>query len=144
MTRNELQKSKLPDKPGVYIFRGKGRKILYIGKATSLRDRLRSYFSSNIASIRSSAIAKMVEEARSISYKTTKSVLEALILEANLIKQHQPPYNLDEKDNKSWNYVVITKENFPRILLVRGRELFQTWKKSDILHAFGPYPHGTQ
>ena len=142
MTRKELQAYKLPDVPGVYMFCGKNKKILYIGKATSLRDRVRSYFSPQIANARSSAIARMVEEANSVSYRTAGSVLEALILEANLIKEHQPPYNVDDKDNKSFNYVIITKEDFPRVLLVRGRELFQGWDKGDTKYLFGPFPEG--
>ncbi len=144
MNRKELQAYKLPDEPGVYIFRGRRKNILYIGKATSLRDRVRSYFSGYIAEARSGAIARMVKDARSISYKTTGSVLEALILEANLIKKHQPPYNSDEKDNKSFNYVVATRENFPRILLVRGRELFQNVQPLTSKYVFGPFPSAGQ
>lgn len=136
-----LTKHKLPDAPGVYIFK-KGRSILYVGKATSLRDRVRSYFSKDLVAGRGSRIVKMVEEASSLSYEERSSVLEALILEANLIKKHQPPYNVDEKDNKSFNYVVITKEDYPHVLLVRGRELYQGWNKSDIKHLFGPFPEG--
>ena len=142
MQREELKKFKLPDEPGIYTFRGKGKKILYIGKAASLRDRVRSYFSPDLVKGRGDRIVRMVAEARSLSHITTGSVLEALILEANLIKRHQPPYNVDEKDNKSFNYVVITKEDFPRVLLVRGRELFQGDKKLDIKNLFGPFPEG--
>lgn len=142
--------AKLPDGPGVYFFRA-GKKILYIGKAASLRDRVRSYFSPDLAYARSSAIAGMVNEARALTWRTTDSVLEALILEANLIKHHQPKYNAREKDNKSFNYLVITKESasrrtpvggFPRVLVVRGRELFGAridWKTQAV---FGPYPQG--
>lgn len=141
MIRDDLKKFELPDGPGIYTFRDGGR-ILYIGKAASLRDRVRSYFAHDIAETRSTAIRAMVEKATSIGWETTESVLEALILEANLIKKHQPLYNVDEKDNKSFNYLVITKEPYPRILTVRGRELFQTWKEKDIKHLFGPFPHG--
>ncbi len=143
MIREELKQYDLPDSPGVYLFKG-GRKILYIGKAASLRDRVRSYFASDLADTRSPAVAGMVEKATSLSWQEAGSVLEALILEANLIKKHQPPYNTDEKDNKSFNYVVITKEDFPRVLLIRGRELAQGWSDGDIKHLFGPYPHGGQ
>ncbi len=143
MIRDELKKYDLPDNPGVYLFKS-GRKILYIGKATSLRDRVRSYFASDLADARSPAVAGMVGKASTLSWQETDSVLEALILEANLIKKYQPPHNTDEKDNKSFNYIVITKEDFPRILLVRGRELIQGWHKGDIKHLFGPYPHGGQ
>ncbi len=142
MKRGELEKYDLPDEPGVYIFRGKAKKILYIGKAASLRDRVRSYFASDLIAGRGSRIVGMVAEATSLTWEKTNSVLEALILEANLIKKHQPPYNIEEKDNKSFNYVVITKEGFPRVLLVRGRELYQGWNKADIKYLFGPFPGG--
>ncbi|PIR83603.1 hypothetical protein COU18_02890 [Candidatus Kaiserbacteria bacterium CG10_big_fil_rev_8_21_14_0_10_51_14] len=145
MNREDIQESKLPDEPGVYFFHDAKKKILYIGKATSLRDRVRSYFGANLADARSSAIRKMVQDAHSVSYKTTSSVLEALILEANLIKTHQPRYNVDEKDNKSFSYVIITKEDFPRVLLVRGRELFSNFlvaKSYKLKAVFGPFPEG--
>ncbi|OGG53196.1 hypothetical protein A3H16_03125 [Candidatus Kaiserbacteria bacterium RIFCSPLOWO2_12_FULL_53_8] len=147
MTREELKRYKLPDAPGVYLFK-KGRKILYIGKAASLHDRVRSYFSSDLGRGRAPSIVRMVEDANSLDWQTTDSVLEALIVEANLIKRHQPPANVDEKDNKSFNYVVVTKEDFPRVLIVRGRELFQNVRltKSNMKAkaVFGPFPHGAQ
>ncbi len=142
MEKGRISK-KLPDAPGVYFFK-KGKKVLYIGKATSLRSRVKSYFSKDIGEVRGPKIVKMLEEASSISFEQTDSVLEALILEANLIKQHQPLYNTDEKDDKSWNYVVITEEIFPRVLLVRGRNLEEFVKKTKATATFGPYPHGGQ
>lgn len=141
MIREDFDKLNLPDDPGVYQFR-KGRKILYVGKATVLRDRVRSYFSKDIVEARSTAIEAMVAEADTITWDTTESVLEALILEANLIKKIEPPYNIASKDNKSFNYLVITKENFPRVIVVRGRDLFTNWKEGDIKHLFGPFPQG--
>lgn len=141
MTKNDLKRYSLPDEPGIYIFR-KGRKILYIGKATSLRDRVRSYFAADIPQTRGLHIQKMVAEADGLRHQTTQSVLEALILEANLIKRHTPPYNAMSKDNKSFNYLVVTKERFPRVLAVRGRELYQNWKDSDIKRIYGPFPQG--
>src|SRR3990167_4353815 len=130
---------KLPEGPGVYFFlgppkprrRGLGgeRKVLYIGKAASLRDRVRSYFVKDIAEVRSPLIAKIVGEAKGIDFRKTDSVLEALILEANLIHNYKPKGNTDSKDDKSWNYVVITKEDFPRVLLVRGKELSKGFAK---------------
>lgn len=140
MQKKELTKLKMPDKPGVYIFRGKRREILYVGKATSLRDRVRSYFSSDIVKSRGGRIQKMVEDTKTVTWEETDSVLEALILEANLIKKHQPPANTRDKDNKSFNYLVITDEDFPRVLAVRGRDLFQKWDEKDIGHLFGPFP----
>lgn len=146
MTRLELQSYDVPDTPGVYFFRGPKGEILYIGKATSLRDRVRSYFGAGLAEARSPAIVSMVEKAQSLTWQECGSVLEALIVEANLIKKHQPPFNVDEKDDKSWNYLVITKEAFPRVLVVRGRELNDPMRKADYVPRaiFGPYPHGGQ
>ena len=132
----------LPDAPGVYIFRDKPGKPLYVGKAGSLRDRVRSYFGAGLIDSRSSAIAGMVQESVKLTYEETGSVLEALILEANTIKKYQPRFNVNEKDNKSFNYLVITKEEYPRILVVRGRELFQKWDTKEIKHLFGPFPQG--
>ena len=141
MERSDLKKFDIPDEPGIYFFK-KGRSILYIGKAASLRDRVRSYFSPDLIKGRGPRIVGMVELANHIDWQETGSVLEALILEAHLIKSHQPQYNVDEKDNKSWNYVVVSKEEFPRIILVRGRELYQGWDKADIKYLFGPFPEG--
>ena len=115
-----FKKAKLPDKPGVYFFL-RGKNILYIGKATSLRNRVRSYMSKRVFDMRGPIIEKMVQEADKIDYQITDSVLEALILEANLIKKHQPKYNTDEKDDKSFNYVCITKELLPKVVLARGK-----------------------
>lgn len=136
--------SKLPDAPGVYFFKGPAGKILYVGKATSLRDRVRSYFSADITQTRGPLIVKMLADFISVDFTQTDSVLEALILEASLIKKHQPPYNTKEKDNKSFNYVVFTKEDFPKIFVVRGRSIASVFPKEKIKYIFGPFPHGTQ
>ncbi len=145
MTVEDVNKKDLPDAPGVYIFRGAHKKILYIGKATSLKNRVRSYFSSDIGYVRSPLIARMVLEARDIDIEETDSVLEALILEANLIKKYQPPYNSKEKDDKSFNYVVITDEEIPRVLTVRGKDLPSLKAESYKVKAlYGPFPKGGQ
>lgn len=139
--------SNLPDTPGVYQFK-RGKNILYIGKATSLKDRVRSYFNKDIVSTRSPLISKMLTEFDKIDFIQTDSVLEALVLEAHLIKKFQPEANIKEKDNKSFNFVVITKEYFPRVLVVRGRELlnshFTKDKEFEIAYSFGPFPNGSQ
>ncbi|MFA6251440.1 MAG: UvrB/UvrC motif-containing protein [Candidatus Paceibacterota bacterium] len=122
MKVKDLKKFKLPEKPGVYFFY-KNKDILYIGKATSLRDRVKSYFGKDLIVTRGPIILDMVTQATSIKWQETDSVLEALILEANLIKKYQPKYNTKEKDNKSFNYVCITKEEIPKVLVVRGRNL---------------------
>ncbi len=135
---------KLPDAPGVYFFKrgrsGRSGQILYIGKATSLRDRVRSYFRGDIASARSNWIAKMVELVDNVEYVATDSVLEALLLESFQIKKHQPPYNIREKDDKSYLYVGITKEDFPRLVTIRGKDLTPSPYKLKTI--FGPFPHG--
>ena len=139
------QLKKLPDAAGVYLFK-KGKEILYIGKATSLKDRVRSYFGADLINMRGQFIVDMVNKAEKIDYFKTDSVLEALILESNLIKKYQPKYNTREKDDRSYNYVVITKENFPRVLLIRGKELeAQDGGASglNIKYKFGPYPNGS-
>lgn len=133
--------TRLPDRPGVYIFRGPSRAVLYIGKATSLRSRVASYFRRDLIATRGPILVGMVETAKSVDFIETDSVLEALILEAALIKKHQPIYNTKEKDNKSFNYVVITKENFPRVITMRGREL--DTKSNEIKYSFGPFPQGS-
>jgi len=133
-------KEKLPDSPGVYFFKDTKGVILYIGKATSLRDRVRSYFSSDILTTRGPIIVQMLERAVRVDFEKTDSVLEALILEAELIKKHKPKYNTDLKDDKSWNYVVITKEDFPKVLLVRERVL----EPEKYAYYFGPFTNGLQ
>lgn len=133
----------MPDVPGVYFFLGPRRKILYIGRATSLRDRVRSYFLRGVSEARGPLIERMLKDARSVSWQKTDSVLEAIILEANLIKKHRPPFNTREKDDKSFQYVVITKEEFPRVLVVRGRELHEEFPPGSALDVFGPFPHGS-
>jgi len=118
----DLKKYNLPDSPGIYHFR-KGRSILYIGKATSLRDRVRSYFAGDLGETRGPWLVKMLSEANNLTWEPTGSVLEALILESVLIKKYQPKYNAKEKDDKSYNYIVITKEKWPRVLVIRGKDL---------------------
>lgn len=144
MLSHDLKKSKLPDAPGVYMFMGSGGKILYVGKATSLRSRVRSYFANDLLHTRGKHIVDMVTMAKSVRFETSDSVLEALILEASLIKKHQPIYNTREKDDKSWNYVVITKEEYPRVLLLRERELSlaDTNGNGEYKYRFGPFIEG--
>ena len=94
---------RMPDSSGVYFFLGKNKKVLYIGKATSLRDRVRSYFTADLHEARSPLVANMVAEAVSIDWRETDSVLEALLLEASLIKTYKPKANTDLKNDKSFN-----------------------------------------
>lgn len=135
----KISKIKLPNKPGVYFFKN-NKKILYIGKATSLRDRVKSYMSKKLFDMRGPLVEKMVEEASKIDWQETESVLEALILEANLIKKHQPYYNTKEKDGKSFNYVCITKKPLPKVMVVRGRNI----KNQVFDKIYGPFTNGPQ
>jgi len=115
MTKSDLKNHDLPDTPGVYFFLDAKKRILYIGKATSLRSRVRSYFANDIKDKRSELIENMVAEAVSVEVTTTESVPEALILETNLIRTHKPRYNTRSKDDKSYNHLVITNEAWPRL-----------------------------
>ena len=140
MKNIEQKLKKLPKTPGVYKFLDVQKNILYVGKATSLRDRVRQYFSGQ--DTRGQRIEKLVVESDDISVVETDSVLEALLLEAELIKQCQPKYNIEGKDDKSFSYFVITHEEFPRVLIMHktdfNKEKYQTpiYKKGKI---FGPY-----
>lgn len=150
MKSQDLKKLKMPDSPGVYFFQ-KGKDILYIGKATSLRDRVKSYFPSTTLGMnalrgsRGQMILDMVFKAGTIKWQETDSVLEALILEANLIKKYKPYYNTKEKDDKSWNYVCITKEDLPQVIIERGKNIdFKNQKtdQSQFQALYGPFISG--
>ncbi|MEX0931257.1 MAG: GIY-YIG nuclease family protein [Candidatus Paceibacterota bacterium] len=142
MIIQDLKKVALPDTPGVYFFM-LGKEVLYVGKATSLKDRVRSYFGKDLIETRGIRLVDMVSKADSVTFEKTDSVLEALILEAYYIKKLQPYYNAKEKDNKSFNYVVITKEEFPLVLQIRGRELATKFPKDQIHKVYGPFTSGT-
>ena len=130
----KIKKGALPDVPGVYLMKNVRGDIIYVGKATSLKRRVSSYFTRP----HDSRIQKMVGEIRSIDYIEKPTAIEALILEANLIKYYFPPYNVKDKDNKSFLYLVITKEDFPKPLLIRGTDLTEDASKK-YKAVFGPY-----
>jgi excinuclease ABC subunit C len=142
MTKADLKNLDLPDAPGVYFFLDAKKKILYIGKATSLKNRVRSYFATDIKEKRSELIENMVVEAATVEVTQTESVLEALILETNLIRSHKPRYNTRSKDDKSYNHLVITNEPWPRVLVVRGKDLTEQFTEKDLKYHFGPFPSG--
>lgn len=151
MKSQDLQSLKLPSTPGVYFWK-KGREILYIGKATNLRDRVRSYFAKDLIDTRGPGILDMVTQSTTVTFEMTDSVLEALILETNLIKKNQPKYNTKEKDDKSFFQVIISDESWPRVMIVRSRDLKVmelTGRISrinfdgKIKYTFGPYPNGS-
>ncbi len=109
---------KLPEVPGVYIMKGADGGVLYVGKAGNLRRRVSSYFERP----HDARLSRLVSTISTIDHQETDSALEALILEAELIKQWMPPFNVREKDDKSFLYAEITKEKFPRVMLVRGKD----------------------
>jgi excinuclease ABC subunit C len=144
MKKQDLSTCNLPDNPGVYFFRDDTGKILYIGKATSLKDRVRSYFNPDLMETRGLRLVSMVTIAKTVTYQETGSVLEALLLESKLIKEHNPHYNAKEKDDKSFTCVVITKEEFPRVLTMRIRDYEKRFTKKDSLAVYGPFASLTQ
>lgn len=128
---------KLPLSPGVYQFIGKKGEILYIGRATSLRRRVLQYFQKKLEP----RIAEMVAQAEKLKTFGTDTVLEAVILEANLIKKHWPKYNIKDKDDRSFIYVVFAESDYPKPAVVRGHEL----KKfpQGTAKVFGPFQNAT-
>lgn len=127
----EEELRKLPDKPGVYLMHDKNDTILYVGKAVVLKNRVRQYFQSSRG--KSPKIQRMVEQIAWFEYIVVDSEMEALILECNLIKEHQPKYNTMLKDDKHYPYIRVTvNEDYPRIMLARER-------KKDKAKYFGPY-----
>lgn len=120
----------LPTVPGVYIHKDKHGQILYIGKAINLRHRVRSYFQKNVDSFKTERLRRQITD---IEIITTDSELEALLLEMNLIKKHQPPYNIRLKDDKRYPYIKVNwQEPYPKVLVTRQME-------RDGARYFGPY-----
>jgi len=128
--------------PGVYLFKGKKKEVLYVGRAVNLKRRISQYFSHSTSSGQAKnidfRIAEMVAAARSLQQRKTRSLWEAVILEANLIKKYLPKYNIREKDNKSFLYFAIPFRGvFPQPFLIRQRELKKFTGKG--LRIFGPF-----
>jgi len=120
----------LPKSPGVYLFRGRGGTILYVGKASSLRDRVRSYFQS--PRHQSAKVRFLMREARDLETILTGTEEDALVLEDALVKKHHPRFNVRLRDDKRYPYLKITAEPFPRVLVVRR-------PASDGARYFGPF-----
>jgi excinuclease ABC subunit C len=121
----------IPTQPGVYLMKGKGGEVLYVGKAVNLRNRVRSYFQTS--SSHSPKLQRLVWSIADLEFIVTASELEALILESNLVKRHRPHYNVRLKDDKRYPYINITwQEDFPRVRVVRRM-------KRDGARYFGPY-----
>ena len=127
----EEELKKLPAKPGVYIMHGEKDEIIYVGKAISLKNRVRQYFQSSRN--KGAKIERMVTHITRFEYIITDSELEALVLECNLIKEHRPKYNTMLKDDKSYPFIKVTvNEPYPRVLFARRM-------KKDKARYFGPY-----
>ena len=135
MTEKELRKKAmaLPQQPGVYIMKNKDKKIIYIGKAKKLKNRVSSYFGSHAN--HSLKVIRMVENVDDFDYILVDTEFEALVLECSLIKQHMPKYNILLKDDKGYNYIKITKGEFPRISECKRME-------DDGASYLGPYISG--
>ena len=130
----EEELKKLPAKPGVYIMHGEKDEIIYVGKAISLKNRVRQYFQSSRN--KGAKIERMVTHITRFEYIITDSELEALVLECNLIKEHRPKYNTMLKDDKSYPFIKVTvHEPYPRVLFARRM-------KKDQARYFGPYTSG--
>ena len=126
---------KLPGKPGVYIMHGEKDEIIYVGKAVSLKNRVRQYFQSSRN--KGAKIEQMVTHITRFEYIVTDSELEALVLECNLIKEHRPKYNTMLKDDKTYPFIKVTvNEPYPRVL-------FSRTMKKDKAKYFGPYTSST-
>jgi excinuclease ABC subunit C len=123
----------LPTNPGCYLFLDKSKKIIYIGKAKNLKRRVSSYFNKKDLDSKTKA---MLSHAKEIDFIATNSEVEAMILESNLIKKHKPKYNIDLKDSKSFAYIELTKEEFPRIAIARSQKIKQ---RKEISNLFGPF-----
>ena len=122
----------LPASPGVYLFLGKNKEVLYIGKAVNLKKRVSSYFQNKYHPPRTKA---MVSKVRDVDYIPASSSAEALIYEASLIKEKRPKYNVELKDDKSYPFLQLTvNEKYPRLFITRGR-------KSGGAIYYGPYTY---
>jgi excinuclease ABC subunit C len=125
----ELKLANLPTKPGIYQFKDKNGKIIYVGKAKNLRNRIRQYFNSKLVGPR---LERMISLIKDVEIINTDSEVESLILEMNMIKELRPRYNVNLKDDKSYPYIVITNEPYPRVFPTRKR-------RNDGSKYFGPY-----
>lgn len=133
--KSPVEYKNIPDNPGVYLMKNEKGKIIYVGKAKNLRNRVSSYFK-NINSHNAKTL-ELVKNIRDIEFFICKTEVEALILENNLIKKNKPKYNILLKDEKTYPYIKFTREKFPKIEVVRSTKRLN--EKADY---FGPYPMG--
>ena len=130
MSKEKL--SLVPNLPGCYLMKNKDGVIIYVGKAKKLKNRLSSYFRGT----HTGKTAKLVSEIVDFEYIVINSEKEALVLELNLIKKHDPKYNILLRDDKSYPYIELTNEQVPRLAIVRNIK-----KKKNHNHLYGPYPN---
>ena len=130
-TPSDFKGTDVPREPGVYLFKDEAGEILYIGKARNLRLRVQSYFTNNDKPPKT---RKLVTQIRNIDWIIVNNEVEALLLENKLVKQHTPKYNINLKDAKTYAYIALTRETFPRI--------FASRRTSPKLECFGPYTDG--
>ncbi len=117
MNKKLVQKlNNLPKEPGVYLYRNKGKRVIYVGKAINLKNRVSSYFKEKITDIKTQKLVQNIED---LEWIICGSEIEALLLEAELIKRYKPKYNIDWKDDKNYCYIRITKEDYPKVMVVR-------------------------
>jgi Nuclease subunit of the excinuclease complex len=133
----KLKLKEVPDKPGVYFWLDKDKNVLYVGRATSLKNRLSQYFQKDIEP----RIAEMVATAQDLHWLVCESLLEAIILEAKYIKEYWPKYNIVDRDNRSFLYIVIPSGDYPKPIIVRGQDL-KKFPESKA-KVFGPYQSRT-
>lgn len=129
-----VNKELVPHKPGIYIYKNSSGKVIYVGKAVDLFSRVSSYFNNTWKDVKT---AKLVENIASAETIIVESEIEALILEANLIKKYMPVFNIRLTDDKDYLYIVVTDEEFPKILTARKKDILKVKKW------FGPYPSAT-
>ena len=121
----------LPDLPGSYQMLDKTGKIIYVGKAKNLKNRVKSYFHG----AHNAKTTKLVSDIADFNYIITESELEAYVLEINLIKQYEPKYNIALTDDKTYPYIALTNETHPRLIVTRDQ------RKKNKARYFGPYPN---
>ncbi|MFZ2310778.1 MAG: GIY-YIG nuclease family protein [Patescibacteria group bacterium] len=129
----KLTAKSAPAKPGVYFWRDDANQVLYVGRATSLKQRLSQYFQKDI----DSRIAEMVNSATDLTWIVCESLLEAIILEAKYIKEYWPKYNIKDRDDRSFIYIVISNDKYPKPIIIRGQDLKKFPEDKNII--FGPY-----
>lgn len=130
----DIGKFNIPETPGVYLMK-KNSKVIYVGKAKNLKNRVSSYFNKNHDNLKTNELVKNIED---IEFFITNTEVDALLLENNLIKKYNPKYNILLKDEKTYPFIKISKEEFPSIKIIR------TTKALDLKNGeyFGPYPYG--